>query len=505
MDPIHGAAQALTKALPESIVEKGGMLNEWLRSKGIPLAEIPSGGVSQQIQEAESAYQQARAQEGETGVDWSRMAGNVLSPAYLGLGGLVGPAATLPGRMAQGAGLGAAYGGMQPVTQGDYAEEKAKQAIVGGLAGGAMPALFSGAARMISPKPPKGIEALAEEGIPVTVGQRLGGLAKTIEDRLTSVPGTGHMIEKARGKGYQEFNRAALDRALKPIKKSLPKGLDVHEGLTHTRIALSGAYDDLLSKMTGKIDDKFTSEFNNIAAKAEATLPENLAALFKKRVIYETQKRVSKDGNITGKDLKAIQEGIRNNYEKFSGSQDAFQREMGDMFEETLDAFNRMLSRNNPKYAMDLKRINSGYANFKRVQRAATSVGADEFITPAQLHSAIKALDKSKDKRAFSENAALMQDLSRAAKSVLPSKTPSSGTTERTLMTNPITGGLSMLGTAPLMPLYTGPGGRLAQTMLTHQRPAFAKPVANIVQNLPPYLTPGAVAGGYGLLNGGNK
>lgn len=55
-------------------------------------------------------------------------------------------------------------------------------------------------------------------------------------------------------------------------------------------------------------------------------------------------------------------------------------------------------------------------------------------------------MDRSKDKRAFSEGDALMQDLTAAGKAVLPSKVPDSGTAGR-LMSNigSPTGALSTL------------------------------------------------------------
>jgi hypothetical protein len=98
-------------------------------------------------------------------------------------------------------------------------------------------------------------------------------------------------------------------------------------------------------------------------------------------------------------------------------------------------ALRRMVERVNPEYQGELSKINEGYSKFKITQRAAGSVGAHEGVfSPAQLHTAVKAQDQSKDKARFAEGNANMQDLSTAGKKVLPSTVPDSGTPFRTAL-----------------------------------------------------------------------
>lgn len=170
--------------------------------------------------------------------------------------------------------------------------------------------------------------------------------------------------------------------------------------------------------------------------------------------------------------------------------------------------------RTNPNSAERLQAINLGYANFKRMQRAASSVAADEGVfTPAMLQNAVKAADRSKDKARFAEGNALMQDLSSAGKSMLQNKVPNSGTTDRLLMT----GGTLGLGGAgfmldPMIPLGMaaagGAGGLLytqpAQSLLrglVAARPGFAQPTADVLRKAAPALVPGGSQLGLGLLN----
>ena len=79
------------------------------------------------------------------------------------------------------------------------------------------------------------------------------------------------------------------------------------------------------------------------------------------------------------------------------------------------------------------------------------------------LSTAVRAADKTKDKRAFSEGTALMQDLSAQGKDVLLSKVPDSGTAGRLMgsLSNPwALAGLpiSTLASLPMSVLYSRSG-----------------------------------------------
>ena len=102
------------------------------------------------VRQREQGYQQARAVNGQTGIDWWRLGGEAADPInYLG-GGAAGTAA---GRIGQAAAQGAAVSAAQPsLTPGSFWWDKAKGAATGAVAGagigsiveGAMPALRAG-------------------------------------------------------------------------------------------------------------------------------------------------------------------------------------------------------------------------------------------------------------------------------------------------------------------------------------------------------------------------
>lgn len=110
------------------------------------------------VAEREAAYQAGRQQRGEEGIEGARLIGNVISPIanipILGVAQRAAQATTLGGRLAAGAGAGAAGSLLQPVSEapsefGDFAAEKVEQlglgAVLGGLIQGGVEGIKGGA------------------------------------------------------------------------------------------------------------------------------------------------------------------------------------------------------------------------------------------------------------------------------------------------------------------------------------------------------------------------
>jgi hypothetical protein len=129
------------------------------------------------------------------------------------------------------------------------------------------------------------------------------------------------------------------------------------------------------------------------------------------------------------------------------------------------------------------------------VQAAAGRVGAEDgSFTPAQFQSAVRALDKSKDKGAFARGSALGQDLGDAGKSILGGKVPNSGTADRSANMGMLAVGLAnpSLLLAPFggAALYN-PLIQRALVAAAASRPAAAQPAAEAFRKAAPMLIPG--------------
>jgi hypothetical protein len=334
------------------------------------------------------------------------------------------------------------------------------------------------------------IQSLMKEGITPTAGQILGGGYKRAEEALTSVPVLGDFIKGAQNRAMQDVNRVAFNRALTPIGEKLPEGVIGREAVQFVSEKLDDAYGKLLPKMTVVQDAPFQQNISTLKNMVESgAIDPDAVKFFNTWVDNNVINKFQGQGAITGQTLKQVQSDLRETISRLSASTDADQRLIGDALKETQDQVRQLVTRSNPQYATELKAIDTGYANFKRVEKAASALGAEEGVfSPAQLQNAVKAMDKSKDKREFAKGEAYMQDLSESAKTALGNKVPDSGTPYRALVGAIAAAGgagaagfpsvataLGALAASPL--LYSKTGQNALATLLT-KRPDIANELA---------------------------
>lgn len=472
---------------------------------GIALTQIGAHLVGQgdaadkRVADLEQNYQSARASQGSTGFDPLRMVGNV-GTALLVPGSVAAQGASMPARLGQAAGIGAAFGAAEPVTDGgDFWNEKAAQVGTGAVLGPAGIPATSAVARVVQPNTSAAARTLMDEGVNLTPGQILGGALKRVEDAATSIPVLGDFIKDAQRRSVADLNRAAYGRALAPIggdASSLPVG---PEGVMAVKTALGDAYDKLLPTLQFKADPQFVQGLSVVRNGANLP-PQELAtydALLKKN-LGQIQ-----NGVANGDTFKAIESSLTNDAKKFSSSTDAYQKQLGDALTETVNVFRQGLQRSNPQAAQELQAINQGYANYARVRTAAASAGdKSSGFSPAQLAAAVRSSDKSAGKGATATGTALMQDLSDAGRSVLPTSVPDSGAPFRHAIEAGIAGlaGHSVLpeqATGWMLPLagmagaaslpYTRMGQKVAQKILA-ERPDGAAQLAALLRQSGPAI-----------------
>lgn len=494
-DPFDGGAQLLTQVLPKGVVAAGDRFNNWIADKTGLVARLPEGGVDQQVREGEAAYQARRQAAGETGIDWTRMAGNVVNPANLAIAARLPAAASMAGAVGVGAAGGAGSAALTPVGSGDFWAEKGQQVGIGAFGGAVVPVATNALSRVISPAASTNpqIAALRAEGIRPTVGQTAGGALNRLEEKLTSVPVIGDAISAARRGAANDVNRAAFNRALAPINQALPDDLVGREAVEFTERAIGNGYEALLPRLIVRPDQAFAGGVNSLRQAVNTGAIDPTAARAFNRILNNDVLSKMQGGALTGQTFKQIEGDLGQHISRLAQSTDADQRLVGDALQEVQAEMRRMLVRSNPNQAQELGALNTAWANFKRVQRAAAGVGAEDgMFSPAQLQSAVKALDRSKDKGQFARGNALMQDLSDPAKAILGSKVPDSGTPGRLAA-----GGLTFLDPTGIAPWAMGAGAaaylRPSQNALTYlmtQRPQMAQPISNALQQSSPMLVP---------------
>jgi hypothetical protein len=399
----------------------------------------------------------------------------------------------------------ASSGGENGLSGGDFLSQKALQAGVG--AGSALVGDQIGklAARLIRPNTSPEVTALLNENVTPTPGQILGGGFKRAEDAATSIPVLGDLIKNSQRRAAQDLNNAAINRALSPIGDALPDGVKGRDAIDYVGTKLGNAYDTVLGKIGAVVpDQKFATDLASLTNLTQ-NLPQQSSDQFSRIVKNEVLDRIN-NGAFTSEGLKAAESNLGSIARGYAKSPDYDTRQLGTAIQEAQATIRQMVQRTNPNEAATLQAINHGYANFLRVQRAASSLGAEggEF-TPAQLQNAVKALDSSRNKGAFARGDALMQDLSEAGKNVLGNSVPDSGTPLRHAVQAGVAGiaGHSMLpaaaagaivpaagGLALASAPYTELGQKLAAALLA-KRPNFATPLAGAIRSGAPIVGAG--------------
>lgn len=450
IDPIYGDIQLAEKIIPSP----PGL-------KSLPSIDKP-------IQEREQRYEAGRQERGQTGADWPRWLGNLISPANLGVGKAIGAASEALGvgtglmsRLGTAAAGGAAGGATMPVTEkGDFWAEKEKQAGMGAAGGAVMGGAGAALGRAIAPKAAAGDPAtMMQGGVRLTPGSMnpgMGNWRKTLEDKWQSWPILGDFIRNAKIRSLDSFITATINQALEPIGASLPK--KTQAGTEAVRVAgnaLSKAYDDALGRVPSVMaDPELTTALKAIETQARRN-PDVWRKL-EPAIKHDIYDEFANSGRLEGRDVKTMVSEQSRLARRYKKGPDADNIELGERYEQVRDALKDAVKRQYPAEATNIQNADNGWAMLTRIEQAAANRSASRGrFTPADLLTASKSQAGGVRKREFARGDALFQDWASAAQNVLPSSYPDSGTAGRLLGAHPLSalaqGGLYTGAYAPLM------------------------------------------------------
>lgn len=499
-DPFTGIAQAAYNIMPKPVQQAGNRLNDFLAEKTGLLPKIGPEGLNQAIVQDEADYQQRRGE----GLDVGRITGNVISPVNAAIALKAPQAAGLAQRIIQGSAIGSTQAMAQPVMQGDYLTEKAKQGNVGAVFGGALPIVAGGVARAVSPRASVNpdVALLKSKGINPTIGQTLGGWANTTEQKATSMFGVGDSIRSAREGARNQFNKAVLNDTVESVGGKVD---DIGTaGVKQAGDIASAFYDDALKGLKGvTLDQTGRAQLANLRAMS-ANLPDTTRNQFNRILKNTVTQRMSPNQGMTAETFKQVESELGQRAGTYGKSALASERELGDALLEMQNILREQAARQNPVYAEGLKKANQAWAKLVRAEGAAkASTVSDGIFTPGQYLGAIKASSKAVRGRDFSRGTALGQNFGAAAQRVLGNTYPDSGTAGRMIpllqgagaVANPA---LTLGGTAAGMAAYT-PAMQKMLVNAASKRGASAPFTAEEIRKLAPLLNPL----GIGLLNNG--
>jgi hypothetical protein len=382
-------------------------------------------------------------------------------------------------------------GTMQPTTSEQGLTGVAKNAAIGAAAGKAGDAIGRGVARVVQPAVDPAVKLLRSMGVNMTVGQRLGGVANAVEQRLAGqLPG----ITGARNASFADAERGLAQKALSVVDETLPKGTAAGKDVVkETGAILSGRYDALMQKMPLRADQQFNAEISALQNLAQTgAMPKANSKQLNNLVRTEVLDKFQGQGVMTGQTLKEVQTSLRVQADRYGKSLDPNQNNMSDALKEVQAALRRLAERNHPQHAQELKSLDTAWAQFARVRDASVRSGvADEPFSPARYAQAVKAADQSKGKWKTAQGDAYMQDEADAMLRILGNRVPDSGTAGRlaqgaqgaAYFTNPALLAIPATSAAA----YTGPVQRGLVSALT-DRPEVAQLTAEQIRALAPYM-----------------
>jgi hypothetical protein len=402
--------------------------------------------------------------------------------------------------------MGAVQGLMTSEADSNDMVGKLKDAAIGAFGGKVADKIGGAVKAVVLPKLSAGAKWAADQGIRLTPGAILGGAAKGVEDAAAKGTISGPLVSNAQRQMLTDANLAATNNALKGAGLSLPA--DTQAGtaaLDQAHHLIGGAYDSLAPKLTIVHDQPLAdrlAELEGVGANLDPQLSGRFQGLVQKvRDGFD-------DGSLTmtGPDMRKLDAFLGQQQRRFGKSDDPFHGEYADAISELQDALRDATERSNPAEATKLAGLNSGYAQLVRLDKAANlAKQTDGVWTPNQLMQAVTSsgMDSSARQTSSARGRALLQDWAKSAKDTLPNKMPDAGNFWTHLPELMVTAGVGHEAGLPaigkmlaaeggLAMGYTKPAQASLRALLT-RRPEYAKPIANLIEELRPALAWGAV------------
>jgi hypothetical protein len=379
MDPVIGAAQIAEKTGAPRLLRKA-------LSHVAPSIWVPESDTSMEdvVRERDKNY---KAPEG---VDWMRMAGNVANPVNY----------AAPG--ASAARLGALSGVLTPTQADDdlttFAAKKLGQAGLGAVAG-----------RVLGGKSTPEGKALTEQGVHLTPGQATGpaSVLNDVEQKLTSLPFTGKVIEQGRRKAAEDVQGLVTQRAT-----GIPGLTDVRKANT----AVGSLFDQSVPHLKPNIEG-FDGAVNALAA---ALKNPELTAENQKVLTGIVNKHFDNYASLSGEGLKKLDSQLGYLARSYSGRTASPQdKVLAEEITNVMMGLRQGLEQGvTPEVASMLRQANRGYRGMIPINKAA-SARVDELATPRALQKALAQQAKT-DVTRMAPDSLLDPAVSALSKGIVP-------------------------------------------------------------------------------------
>jgi len=331
-------------------------------------------------------------------------------------------------------GAGAAYGGANYLGGLDEIEDYSGPMGIGAMGTSALGTAAGGKGieligAGLAPAMTAGARYLTDKGIPTTIGEKLGGGFKNMEEKAMSLPFVGNVIKNAKSRGLDQYSRSTVDDALEVVGKKLPDNIATgRDAMQWANYNIDSRYDDILSVMPLRADAQLKAELTTLNEMI-SQLPKDYAKIVRKKMSNMLKDFDNKTGTMTGESFKIADRGLRDQGRKWQKSQEALAQEAGNALLAIRGTLRQAAQRQHPTQKAALDATDKAFAKMRTIDDAAVMTGAKEgVISPAQHLNAIK---KNTSKKQYAQGGGYDQRGAELAKGTMVNELPNSGTADR--------------------------------------------------------------------------
>lgn len=352
------------------------------------------------------------------------------------------------------------------------------------LAPRALGRAISPVANQLTPEAQRLADVLKFEGVPLTAGQQTGSKPLQIaESVLENLPFSSSMAAGQKQGQRGAFNEAVLSRAGINAKTATPDVID------SAAQRLGQQFENVSKQTTVNLDKDFLTDLQDAATKYGTKLPTNTRPVFQSYV----DDLLNAGSQMPGEVYQQARSDLGRQAKALTASDPA----LSNALKGIQGALDSAMERSVPAPLRSQWNETRGqYANLKTIMKAMSGQGAAQAqgdISPSALYGAAR---NSVSKDQFTRGAGDLNDLARAGQLFIKDQIPNSGTAQRSMIQNLLTGGLPVggfaaggpvgagaaLGTAPLIQALMQ--SKAGKSYLTNQKAA----------NFGPRITPELLA-----------
>jgi hypothetical protein len=360
--------------------------------------------------------------------------------------------------------VGAGYGALGGAGVAEQPEDLTTEVTAGVLAGGIGSGALSLAGNALAPTIQKGAKLLQKEGVTLTPGQAVGGVAQFLEERL--VPATfGESTFLARRlENMQKFNLAAANRAFRDVGQRIPDDATPEDLLVSGQKIVNDMYDkvytNLKINMKPRTYERFSSRSFDLLKKENFDKKLSKDFLERKEILIDELEAAQQGAQTYGQARKRFRENVIDPLNRQNKGTQEDIKLMGGL-QELLEISDDIIGsqQTNRNVIQELNNANKSFAKWSRITDAmGRNKAGQNVFSPDDLIAVVrKAKGKGKELEEFALQAKPVMSGSGMRSSGTGERLAQTELTKNILKAGPVAGGALTYGTGGALAAAVAP------------------------------------------------